>query len=98
MQISWYSVTTNEESYTSKCSFMDNEEICKHDEYQGKRIRRGLFQTFNGKLINADVNGALNILKKYLEKAVRNKEQILSSLDLIEVCSTPAVYTVKLGA
>ena len=92
-------VTINEESYTSKCSFLDNEEICKHDEYKGKRIKRGLFKSSDGRLINADVNGALNILKKYLEKkAVRNKERILNSLDLIEVCSTPAVFTVKLIA
>ena len=91
-------VTTNEESYTSKCSFLDNEEVCKHAEYKGKRVKRGLFRASNGILINADVNGALNILKKYVEKAVRNKGEILNSLDLIEVCSTPAVYTVKLVA
>jgi putative transposase len=91
-------VTTNEESYTSKCSFLDNEEICKHEEYQGRRVKRGLFRASSGILINADVNGALNILKKYLQKAVKNREQILNSLDLIEVCSTSAVYTVKLGA
>ena len=91
-------VAMNEESYTSKCSFLDNEEVCKHAEYKGKRVRRGLFRASDGRLINADVNGALNILKKYLEKVVRNKEEILNSLDLIEVCSTPAVYTVKLVA
>ena len=91
-------VTTNEESYTSKCSFLDNEEICKHEKYKGSRVKRGLFRASNGRLINADVNGALNILKKYIEKVVRNKEEILNSLDLIEVCSTPAVYTVKLVA
>ena len=98
-ELAGIAVTTNEESYTSRCSFLDNEEICKHDEYKGKRIKRGLFKSFEGRLINADVNGALNILKKYVEeKVVRNKEQILNSLDLIEVCSTPAVYTVKLIA
>ena len=97
-ELAGISVTTNEESYTSKCSFLDGEVICKHEEYKGKRIRRGLFQASSGRLVNADVNGALNILKKYLEKVVRNSEQTLSSLDLIEVCSTPAVYTVKLGA
>ena len=97
-ELAGIAVTINEESYTSKCSFLDNEEICKHEEYKGKRVKRGLFRTSNGRLLNADVNGALNILKKYLEKAVRNKELILNSLDLIEVCSTPAVYTVKLGA
>lgn len=91
-------VIINEESYTSKCSFLDNEKICKHEHYKGRRIKRGLFKTSKGKLINADVNGALNILKKYLEKVVRNREQILNSLDLIEVCSTPTVFTVKFGA
>jgi putative transposase len=55
---------TNEESYTSKCSFLDNESIEKHDSYLGKRVRRGLFRTAGGKLINADINGSLNILKK----------------------------------
>ena len=53
-----------EESYTSKCSFLDNEEICKHTSYKGKRIKRGLFKSNDGTLINADVNGSLNILKK----------------------------------
>lgn len=45
-----------EESYTSKCSFLDNEEICKHEQYLGKRLKRGLFKTNNGYLINADLN------------------------------------------
>ncbi len=40
-----------------------NEKICKHEKYLGKRIKRGLFQSSKGKLINADLNGALNILK-----------------------------------
>ena len=53
-----------EESYTSKCSFLDNEEVCKHNTYLGKRIKRGLFKSKEGKLINADLNGSLNILKK----------------------------------
>lgn len=57
-------VRLQEESYTSKCSFLDNEEICKHDEYKGKRVKRGLFKTSDNTLINADVNGAYNILRK----------------------------------
>ena len=55
-----------EESYTSKCSFIDLEEIKKHEQFKGKRIKRGLFKTANDLLINADLNGSLNILKKYL--------------------------------
>lgn len=54
----------NEESYTSKCDALAKEEIKKHDDYLGKRVRRGLFQSSTGKTINADVNGALNILRK----------------------------------
>lgn len=50
------------EAYTSKCSFMDNEKICKHKVYAGSRIRRGLFVTKNGLKLNADINGALNIM------------------------------------
>ena len=78
-------VVTNEESYTSKCSFLDNEEIKKHQTYLGKRIKRGLFQTNSGKVINADVNGSLNILKKYLIKQEAWNEIIYSNL--VEISS-----------
>ena len=53
-----------EEDYTSKCSFLDNEYPQKRVKYRGKRTNRGLFQSANGTLINADVNGAYNILLK----------------------------------
>ena len=52
------------ESYTSKCSFLDNEEICKHETYKGKRVKRGLFISSDKKALNADINGSLNILKR----------------------------------
>ena len=42
------------ESYTSKCSLLDNESIERHENYLGKRIKRGLFKSAKGKLINAD--------------------------------------------
>ena len=58
------------ESFTSKCSFLDNESIKKHKRYQGKRICRGLYQSHRGSIINADVNGAYNILKKAVPKAI----------------------------
>lgn len=58
------SVCFTEESYTSKCSFMDNEDICKHEVYMGRRAKRGLFIDSVGRRINADVNGALNIMRK----------------------------------
>jgi putative transposase len=53
-----------DESYTSKCSFLDNEPIHNHSSYLGKRIKRGLFQSASGVIINADVNAAYNILLK----------------------------------
>ena len=53
------------ESYTSKSSFYDNDPI-KKDEYSGKRIRRSLYQTKNKQIVNADINAALNIYKKYI--------------------------------
>jgi len=58
-------VITNEENYTSKCSALDLETIQKHSEYIGKRIKRGLFKYSNG-LINSDINGSLNILRKVI--------------------------------
>ena len=58
-----------EESYTSKCSFLDNEPIQKHDSYQGKRVKRGLFVASDGRTINADINGAANIIRKVIPNA-----------------------------
>ena len=60
-----------EESYTSKASFWDKDIIPVYEKdvettysFSGKRIHRGLYQTANGKTLNADINGALNILRK----------------------------------
>lgn len=60
-----------EESYTSKASFFDEDIIPVYNQdtpqtytFSGKRIKRGLYQCGNGKTLNADINGALNILKK----------------------------------
>ena len=69
-------VIRQEESYTSKCSFLDNEDIKKHTKYVGKRVKRGLFKTKLGKLINADINGAGNILKKSNSQWIFNLERI----------------------
>ena len=53
-----------EESYTSKCDFLCEESIEKHESYMGKRVSRGVFQSGTGKMLNADVNGSYNILRK----------------------------------
>lgn len=58
-----------EESYTSKCSFLDEECIEKHETYAGKRVKRGLFVSSGGKTINADLNGSYNILRKAVPDA-----------------------------
>ena len=69
-----------EESYTSRCSFMDKEPCCKQQTYKGNREKRGLFITSKGVKINADVNGSLNIFKK----AIKNLEQVVQD-ELISI-------------
>jgi putative transposase len=62
-------VILTEESYTSKCSFLDWEPIGKHEVYQGKRVKRGLFRSATGKQYNADVNGSYNMIRKVTSDA-----------------------------
>ena len=64
-------VITINENHTSKCSFLDNEEIRHHKKYVGKRISRGLFRSSNGTLINADVNAGYNIMKRVFPNSVK---------------------------
>ena len=61
----WFVET--EESYTSKCSFLDNESIKKHSTYMGRRKSRGLYVDSKGTKINADANGAYNIIRKVFD-------------------------------
>lgn len=70
-QLRGITVITQEESYTSKASFLDNDNIPVYGEtdnpqFSGHRIKRGLYRSGNGRLINADVNGSYNILRKGL--------------------------------
>ncbi|ABP66074.1 transposase, IS605 OrfB family [Caldicellulosiruptor saccharolyticus DSM 8903] len=58
-----------EESYTSGCSFLDREEINKTSYNPQRRIKRGLFKSNKGILINADVNSAYNIIRKVFPEA-----------------------------
>ncbi|MFB2982935.1 RNA-guided endonuclease InsQ/TnpB family protein [Microseira sp. BLCC-F43] len=59
-----------EESYTSKASYLDGDSLPKYGEKpngwkaSGRRIFRGLYRSANGFLVNADLNGAANILRK----------------------------------
>ena len=71
-----------EESYTSKASYLDNDEIPIYKEetneikFSGRRIKRGIYKSKQGKIINADLNGALNILKKSGEKLIEELEYL----------------------
>ena len=65
-------VKLQEESYTSKCSFLDLEPIKKHFIYQGKRMTRGMFVSKKYGDINADINGSLNIMRKAVPKLFSN--------------------------
>ncbi len=91
-QLQGIALIEQEEPYTSKCSFLDQERVCHHKRYQGERKYRGLYKSKEGKEINADVNGSLNILRKYLEKKAAWNNQIW--LDLVEVCSMPDIQII----
>ncbi|MDB9445810.1 transposase, partial [Anabaena sp. CS-542/02] len=63
-----------EESYTSKASFLDLDNIPTYQEgvkhtFSGKRIIRGLYKSADGRMINADVNGSYNIMRKAVPNA-----------------------------
>ena len=73
-----------EESYTSGTSFLDNESPCKENYNKSRRIKRGLFQSKNG-LINSDVNGSLQIMKKVFPNAFSYG---------IEGCLTPIIINI----
>lgn len=71
-QMAGITVIRQEESYTSKASYVDNDDIPVFGKengkavFSGKRIKRGLYKTADNTLINADVNGAANIGRKAL--------------------------------
>ncbi len=70
-------VKVREESHSSKCSFLDLEKIKHHAKYLGRRIKRGLFKSAKGILINADCNGAYNILRKEVPNALANGIEVI---------------------
>lgn len=80
-QLLGITVITREESYTSKASFLDYDEIPNYKDetipkFSGKRIKRGLYKSTTRK-INADVNGAYNIMvKENPNYIIGNREQL----------------------
>lgn len=83
-QMKGIEVIVREESYTSKASFLDYDYIPtineddKVKDFSGKRIKRGLYRTNKGKRINADVNGAYNIMAKEDSNYINTKREELS--------------------
>lgn len=79
-------VIVTEESYTSKASFLDNDEIPVYGDndgeksFSGIRIKRGLYRSKNGTMLNADVNGATNIMRKVFSKAFEEQSSFISAL------------------
>ncbi len=63
---------TTEESYTSGTSFLDGELPVKENYDKSRRVHRGLFKANNGKIINADVNGSYQIMKKVFPNTFSN--------------------------
>ena len=71
------SYCSQEESYTSKASCLDDDYIPVYGEtvttpFSGKRIHRGLYRASDGTVLNADINGSVNILKKYFKERKSN--------------------------
>ena len=80
-----------EESYTSKIDHLAMEEMKKQKSYLGKRLKRGLFESSCGKILNADVNGAIGIMRK--QKAISDV-QIMNLRDRGDVVS-PMMFPLK---
>ena len=88
-------VKEHEESYTSKCDSLNWEGIGMHNIYSGKRIKRGLFSSAKGVYINADVNGALNILRKGLSDNKELTEQLKEGIKDYKRFCNPKVIEVE---
>ena len=84
-------VILTEESYTSKIDHLAGEEMQKHTKYKGKRIHRGLFLSSTGIAINADVNGALGIMRKVFSESA--KQIADSGVAFTPVIIQPISYT-----
>jgi putative transposase len=67
-----------EESYTSKCDSFSLERLCKKEIYSGERLKRGLYSSSKKVLINADINGAINIMRKKYNLTEIKGEEILN--------------------
>ncbi len=101
-------VVLTEESYTSKASFLDLDELPAYDpeeteqhSFSGKRVKRGLYRASSGSYINADVNGAYNIIRKVAPDAFAKEVEsvIIHPVQLVRAkqISQPAVHQIGNG-
>jgi IS605 OrfB family transposase len=85
-------VVVHEESYTSKASALDLDPLPTYRKkgkkrcFSGRRIKRGLYKTLKGLLINADINGALNIIRKVAKNSL---DDLVEDTQFIHHCATP---------
>ena len=89
-------VIVDNESYTSKCSFIDKESVKYHNVYMGKRLtgegHRGLFRSKNGILINSDTQGALNTMIKVIPNAF---DKFKSHGEIVDSVLNPVSVNIK---
>ena len=86
-------VVFQEESYTSKASALDMDDVPSFDAgvktehtFSGKRVKHGLYRSLDGTLINADINGSINILRKHFKESKLNG---LSSDNVRAIVNSP---------
>ena len=88
--------TETEEAYTSRSSFLDNDLVPKYGEkpkeykFSGRRVKRGLYKTAKGWLINSDSNGAASVLRKVATQLGINLAEVGR-----EVLTLPKRYTLS---
>ena len=97
-------VIQREESYTSKASLLDGDPIPTYGEvpegekpvFSGKRVKRGMYRSSDGTLINADLNGAGNILRKEYPYAFVGMEPVTGQVLKVtreELCGVKGTKT-----
>jgi putative transposase len=98
-------VVLTEEAYTSQSSFLDNDPLPMYErgvkhEFSGKRIHRGLYRSRDGFVLNADVNGSLNIGRKVIGESFGIADRSIAAMPVVInplICSLPCVTTAKTG-
>ena len=98
-------VVIREESYTSKASALGLDDIPTYGkengrryEFSGKRVRRGLYRTKDGTVLNADINGAANTIRKEYPDAYRDITDFSFLFKTTEVVSCRDIYKIRPAA